>query len=257
MTGKMDLRLSGSNTVSGGEYNIVRISGSGKINGNIKCSEIHCSGSAKVFGNLCSERVSASGSLSVEGDIICQTLSTSGSLKCKGAEAAQSVSCSGSSAFSGPLKADSLRGSGSVSVSGGIHCREITISGSCTASEGDVEAETFKSSGKLQIDTLLNAEHVDITPTSGSHIGSIGGSSIEITRPTEHGFALFRSKAAGSVPLIVIDSIEGDNVRLECTSAKVVRGKDVVIGIGCRIDRVEYTGTLDAADGTVKEFVRV
>ena len=104
---------------------------------------------------------------------------------------------------------------------------------------------------------MLNAEHVDITPTSGSHIGSIGGSSIEITRPTEHGFALFRSKAAGSVPLIVIDSIEGDNVRLECTSAKVVRGKDVVIGIGCRIDRVEYTGTLDAADGTVKEFVRV
>ena len=35
MTGKMDLRLSGSSTVSGGEYNIVRISGSGKINGNI------------------------------------------------------------------------------------------------------------------------------------------------------------------------------------------------------------------------------
>ena len=155
------------------------------------------------------------------------------------------------------LKADSLRGSGSVIVSGGIHCREITISGSCTASDGDVEAETFKSSGKLQIDTLLNAEHVDITPTSGSHIGSIGGSSIEITRLTEHGFALFRSKAAGSVPLIVIDSIEGDNIRLESTSAKVVRGKDVVIGIGCRIDRVEYTGTLDAADGTVKEFVRV
>ena len=54
-----------------------------------------------------------------------------------------------------------------------------------------------------------------------------------------------------------VRTIEGDQVELEYTQAKVVRGKYVRIGAGCEIDRVEYSGDLTVEGGVVREQVRV
>ena len=50
MSDKMDMRISGSSTMPGGEYGKVSISGSGKVQGNLKCESLSCSGAGKVKG---------------------------------------------------------------------------------------------------------------------------------------------------------------------------------------------------------------
>jgi len=52
--------------------------------------------------------------------------------------------------------------------------------------------------------------------------------------------------------------IEADEISLEATVAKMVRGKRVTIGPGCRIDQVEYTESLQIdPKSVVREQVRV
>ena len=51
MSDKMDMRISGSSTMPGGEYGKVSISGSGKVQGNLKCESLSCSGAGKVKGD--------------------------------------------------------------------------------------------------------------------------------------------------------------------------------------------------------------
>lgn len=48
MNEHIDMKISGSSTMPGGEYGRVSISGAGKVNGSLKCEELHCSGAAKV-----------------------------------------------------------------------------------------------------------------------------------------------------------------------------------------------------------------
>ena len=59
----MDMKVSGSGSIPGGEYENVRISGSGKCHGNIKCISFHASGSAHCAGSVeCTEEFHVSGS---------------------------------------------------------------------------------------------------------------------------------------------------------------------------------------------------
>jgi len=48
--------------------------------------------------------------------------------------------------------------------------------------------------------------------------------------------------------------IEGDDIFLEATQAKIVRGRHVVIGEGCSIELVEYKDSFrQQNNGSVKE----
>ena len=47
---------------------------------------------------------------------------------------------------------------------------------------------------------------------------------------------------------LTADLIEGDDIVLEYTTAKVVRGRNVSLGEGCDVEVVEYTGTFSRAD---------
>jgi hypothetical protein len=52
--------------------------------------------------------------------------------------------------------------------------------------------------------------------------------------------------------------LEADEISLEATVAKIVRGKRVIIGPECRIDRIEYAESLQIdPKSAVKEQVRV
>lgn len=53
------------------------------------------------------------------------------------------------------------------------------------------------------------------------------------------------------------NTIEGDTITVEYTQAKVVRGRQIVVGPGSKIDRVEYTVSCEAEEGTVREKVKV
>lgn len=58
-------------------------------------------------------------------------------------------------------------------------------------------------------------------------------------------------KVAGSGVIdgdVTADSIEGDEIYLESTRSKMVRGKRVLIGPDCQIDRVEYEEEIHVHD---------
>ena len=37
----MDMKISGSGSIPAGEYDVIKISGSGNIGGKVKCTELH------------------------------------------------------------------------------------------------------------------------------------------------------------------------------------------------------------------------
>lgn len=249
----MDMKISGSSAMPGGEYRLVSISGSGKVQGSLRCESLRCSGSARVQGDVdCAGEIRCSGSSRVTGDIACQELGCSGSTRCEG-----SLRANGRVHSSGALKVDGSLEGGEVDVSGGleaadIRCQELRCSGAMNVS-GGVEAEAVRISGMAGIPGLLNAETVEISASRGIRIGSIGGGSIRIYQPQQKSLlGLFH----GSVSCAQVGDIEGDDVDLEYTQADVVRGRRVRIGEGCSIGRVEYSESLDAWDGTVGEAVQ-
>lgn len=250
MGDKIDMSISGSSTMPGGEYGRVRISGSGRVQGNLRCDSLGCSGAAKVLGDVdCAGEARCSGAVKVEGTLGCGSLHSSGSTHCVRLNCAGEAQTSGSLVVEEQLEAGQVYGSGALRA-GSLRCGELRSSGTLDAA--DVEAERADISGAARIPGLLNAETVTISAGGTVVIGSIGGSSIRITPGEGHGWGLLRRVVQGRAR---VDSIEGDDIELESVEARAVRGRRVRIGGDCRIDRVEYSERLDAQPGTVDSAV--
>lgn len=253
MNETIDLKISGASTMPGGEYAGVSISGAGKIKGNLRCTSLHCSGAAKILGDVdCTGEIRSSGAGKVEGSAQCESLSSSGAFSVDaGLTVRTLVSSSGSVQAAQQLTADEIRSTGCLEA-GRVHCRAFTSSGSCRVS-GDLEAETAVLTGAAEIGGLLNAETVEISANRAVHIHAIGGSSIRILRKDAAAFlGLFRTTPGCAK----IGSIEGDDIELAYVETEIVRGRNVRIGEGCRIDCVEYSGTLTADPGTVGKSIK-
>jgi len=224
----MDMRISGSGTISSGEYDKIRISGSGRSDGPIRCESLHCSGAFSGASDIeCVNDIHVSGSFRNEGTIKAKELSVSGSARNGAGLVAESVKVSGSFKVEGNLKAGELRVSGGVKV------------------EGDIEAESARVSGGIACTGLINAEElwVDISG-SDCRVESIGGSRITIEDRHAKGLIekLFGSRRGR---FTVSESIEGDEISIEGTRAKTVTGRQVVIGKDCQIDLVQYTEAVE------------
>lgn len=252
--GLIDMKVSGGSSLPGGEFKSLRISGSARINGNTKCEDCHCSGSCRIDGDLEAESIRSSGSVKISGRLIAGEVHTSGSLCCKDGNLTGEFHSSGSSVFEGDFEAARIRCSGALKCGGNLHCEQMSISGRCAVA-GNLEAETFECSGSVEVPGLLNAETLYIYPSNRSKVGTIGGSDIRILIRDNSGWNFLHRFTPESQ--IEVGTIEGDRVELEATKAEIVRGRDVIIGKGCMIDLVEYTGTLTAEEGTVKRSIKV
>ena len=99
MNEHIDMKISGSSTMPGGEYGRVSISGAGKVQGSLKCEELHCSGASNVQGDVdCAGELCTSGAGKVAGSVRCGSLTSSGSFS------AQSVQVEGLASVSGSLR---------------------------------------------------------------------------------------------------------------------------------------------------------
>ena len=228
----------GSTEIAGGDYGRLKFSGSGKITGDITCLALKTSGSLQAEGDIHSS-----------GEV-----RSSGSMRCKGNLAGEEIKASGSIQVGGNLEGNHVDVSGSLKVGGGVKVQTAKISGSFSTGQ-DCEADRFRSSGKLNIEGLLSADEIIIHlgHPSTSQVGNIGGETITVTRSGFVG-ALQDIGLKGLGSRLITDTIEGDVVRLENVKAKMVRGRDVVIGNGCEIDCVEYMGQCEVSENAaVKE----
>lgn len=227
-----NISISGSGSAGGGEYDSIKISGSGKISGDTSCNEFKCSGSGKVVNSL---KVGSG--------------KVSGSAKFEDALTAEQFTVSGSATVVGPFTVGELKTSGSLKVETEIKAESVQISGSLKV-EGDCSAEQFYLSGGCQIGGLLNADQIDIKLGGRCDIQSIGAEAITVKVGHLNGALLdLFSSLFSQEPYLYANTIEGDDIYLENTVAKMVRGKNLVIGRGCDIEAVEYSGSLDLHNG--------
>lgn len=231
------MNISGSGHIAAGEYNEkISISGSGKIDGNIRCVGLSCSGSVRGVGSItCSEDLRVSGSSYFEKSISTGSVSVSGSVKVgEDIVAERIVKISGALNCGGNLKCSVLSCSGSVDIGGGAEADEIRVS------------------GRVNCAGLLNAEKIDISLDGfnvSSKIGSIGGSEIRVHNERK-GEKLARlpllSKLVGAGGAVIVNElVEGDVVAIECVKAPKVVGRIVAIGADCDIELVQYSEEIE------------
>lgn len=238
MNDQMDLKVSGATVMPGGEYRSVSISGSGKIKGSLHADSIDCSGAAKV-----------------QGDVVTGRLNVSGASKIEGNAWATMVDISGGAKVQGDLNGEEMKLSGSVKIERNLHSKQLNLSGAVSVGAG-VEAEEVFAKGVLNVSGLLNAETIDLRCEHGtSEVGDIGCARLSVRKGVGNALTRFFGKSSGFA--LEVHSIEADWVDLEYTKADVIRARDVQLGQGCCVRRVEYTGTCQAAEGTVTELVQI
>lgn len=235
-----NLRIIGDNNASGGSYNDAKIIGDGSVNGNLDCSKLKCVGNSRVDGNVKGRSVKVVGSLSVSGSLETEEIKIIGNLD-----------------TGGDIKAEDLILRGGIEIKGKVQSDHLKLTGYTTIKNG-CEAETFQSEGPLSIGGLLSADEIDIKLHGRSKVAEIGGEQISIRCAHYSMFgellkSLFVPTDSNRATLVV-ESIEGDSIRLQNTKAKIVRGNDVVIGDGCEISLIEYSGQCRIfGKSTVKE----
>lgn len=206
----MDMKISGAGAIGAGEYDDVRISGSAKSEGLILCKSFHLSGSF-----------------------------SGGEIECS-----EDFHVSGAGKFAGNIRAKEIHVSGAIKTEGNMKGKEIKLSGAIKTG-GDVEAEEIKISGEVNCGGLINAErlYVNLDSTASSTAENIGGSKITIEKGKSGGFFCRLLKKSGK--FIVSESIEGDEISIEYTSAKTVTGRNVKIGEKCEIGLVQYSESIE------------
>ena len=211
MNGDMNMKMAGSASIPAGEYNEVKVSGSSRLYGFVRCVRFSSAGSVK-------------------GETI---------------DCFDDFDLSGSGVFSGNVKAKRMSVSGSIKCGESVKCEELSVLGAMKVC-GDVEAEMITIHGAINCDGLLNAEEVNIQFETGMNIGSIGGSKIVVfsknpIKPIKR-LSLFASLCKSKVSTVAVaSSVEGDEIALEYVTCPRVTGRVVAIGGGCDIELVQYS----------------
>lgn len=233
-----DLLINGYGNFSGGEFQKVRINGLGKVKGDLDCHLFITNGDSVVEGSMQTQSVKISGSSAIEGKLKADETKVNGQLTTEGHMQTKNITLNGSAQVKGKLIAD-----------------QADIRGALTVEE-DLEAESVFIKGIFNIKGLLNAGNVRVELLGNAKAKEIGGEKIVVKK---NSFALNKwLKSFFADKSLQADVIEGDEIELEYTHAKIVRGRNVKIGPGCKVDVVEYQDTFEQDDqAEVKEAKQV
>lgn len=206
---KRTLMISGMGSSHGGNFHAVKLEGMGRIESDITCSDFIVNGRAEVNGSVVASTAEIKGTATIHGN----------------------------------MNAKRSRIHGRVKIEGSYSGESLEIHGATTIA-GDCETEKFQANGRLQIGTL-NADAILITLHGHCRISEIGGERIQIRK--QPGIDLARWLKILPIAIgnhLIANTIEGDHIYLEYTTADIVRGAEVTIGPGCEIGLIEYTTKL-------------
>jgi len=228
-----DMKFMGETTHPGGQFRDIAVMGRARMDGDVTCRSFSCMGEARLQGALQSGRTSIMGQTSARGPVDAGDLSVMGQMDCGSTLRVRKLSCMGQLEVGGQLDAEKVKVFGQLKV------------------RGDCNVDDFHSRGAFEIDGLLSVDNLVMRPYGPCRAGEIGGARIEVRR---RGGLLGRVRdwLFGNRGLrLEVQSIEADDLLLEDTVAKVVRGARIRIGQGCRIELVEYRETCERAPGSV------
>ncbi|WDH82217.1 hypothetical protein [Paenibacillus urinalis] len=217
---KSDVRMIGEGDSAGGAYRKIRIMGQGRIDGDASCETFRCTGDASLQGQLSTPSFKLLGNMHIKGGLSGDTAITLGELRIDGTSQVRHMKLIGAMKVGQNLRGEKLKCSGQLQI------------------QGDCSSEEMRIRGVITAEGAVNAERIQIKLNGPSHVREIGGAQIDVQQASLSWFPILRSKRVSKT--LTADLIEGDNIRLEHVEAKVVRGRHVTIGPGCRIGLVEY-----------------
>jgi len=224
-----DASISGAGKIGGGKYRDVKISGAGSVGGDIECVSFDTSGASTINGNIKATNLKISGATDIKGNVEAEDIKVSGGLDMKGDVVTTTIKISGAS-----------------KIRGSLHAQEVDISGTVEIKE-DCEAEKFKARGGFEIGGLLNAGDIEVSIYGRCRVREIGGEKIDIRRGSGNIFAKMIKYIFTQGERLTTSVIEGDDIYLEATTAKIVRGNNVTIGPDCNIELVEYRSKISVS----------
>jgi cytoskeletal protein CcmA (bactofilin family) len=234
-----DMKFMGETTHPGGQFRDIAVVGRARMDGDVTCRSFSCMGEAQLRGALQSGRTSIMGQTRADGPVDAGDLNVMGQMDCEATLRVRKLSCMGKLKVRGRMDAETVRVFGQLVV------------------QGDCNVDDFHSRGAFEIDGLLSVDNLVVQPYGPCRAGEIGGARIEVRR---------RGGVLGRIPLVAwvcaslfghhgprleAQCIEGDDLILEDTVAKMVRGARIRIGRGCRIDAVEYRETYSCGPESV------
>jgi cytoskeletal protein CcmA (bactofilin family) len=240
---RTDLKINGSGSSTGGVFNKVKINGEGRITGGIECDEIRINGVGNINGSLKTKKAEIYGEAIIKGNFSAQEAGINGHAKINGNCKVQDIHIKGGAYISNSISTESIK------IEGEIQCK------------GDCNSEKFQSKGAFSIDGLLNSGEIDLEIYGKCTAKEIGGENIKVKRGSMHGIRKFIKTLFYALDLndgLITDLIEGDEIYLEHTKAKVVRGNNIFIGEECEIELVEYKNKFEnSGNCRVKENKKI
>ncbi|MBI5231757.1 MAG: polymer-forming cytoskeletal protein [Coriobacteriales bacterium] len=213
-----DVRINGDGAVAGGTVGNVVINGAGSITSDMEANALRINGAG-----------------SADGDVSAKTIVVNGQGTFRGAVHVEEMTVNGDASINAGLGVGTLKATGNVSIGGGVAAHDIKLKGLLRVG-GDCDAETFDGDGAFEIGGLFNAGTIDLRLYGPSKAREIGCERITVRNGKKiPWFWVWTEKA------LKVDTIEGDDISLEYTKARVVRGKAVTVGDGCVVDLVEYS----------------
>jgi cytoskeletal protein CcmA (bactofilin family) len=229
---KTDVKINGDGSLSGGTYGDVTINGAGTVNGDLNC-----------------DRYTVNGAGTANGNVVAQTVTVNGQGTFNGEVQATSMTVNGDASIRDGVGISQFTIKGNATVGGGIAAHEIVLRGFMRGA-GDCQAESFSGEGAFTVAGLLSADQIDIKVYGACTAKEIGGEKITIRSP--RGFqSITQIFTFWTEQRLTADTIEGDDVYLEGVTAKTVRGRNVTIGVDCKVDVVEYSDNYSRADGAM------
>ena len=186
----------------------------------------------------------------IEGDVDCNDLKIYGEGTIKGdLTVEETMDIKGHAAIKGDLEGEKLKIQGDIEFNY-VTVDEAEIMGNISVKE-DFNAEKFKVEGGFNINGLLNADEIEIYLYWPCKVHEIGCSEIKVKRESKLSFFGLKNMIMpnGSPKGLTADVIEGDEIYLEYTNARVVRGNEVELGPGCVVELVEYKNEFKQDEG--------
>jgi len=233
-----NLTINGSTLATGGSYNKVTVRGDATIRGDVHCNKWKVFGNADVNGNISARVLNVFGQATIRGNVELETAKFFGELSILGNAHAHHSHLRGDVKIDGNMTGETIRGFGYLNII------------------GDCEADTFSYKGTVDIAKAINAEQVHlILHFADSRVSEIVGNKIRIRAGKWTMFNILERLKRGPNSL-VSETIEGDEIYLENTRAKVVRGGRIVIGSGCEIELIEYQSILEESGNSIVKVRR-
>lgn len=193
-------------------------------------------------------RVDINGVGTLYGDIVSETLRSNGHLKARGSIAANRLRCDGTLRVEGSLQAKESKVNGTVKVYGSVSGDKMEVHGLLTVAD-DCELDHCVVQGGFTIGGLLNAGRLELDIFARCQAREIGGETIRVRKTGSKWGHLWKWLFPSFSSELHVSVVEGDDIDLEVTTAAIVRGNNIVVGKGCSIGRVEYSGELKIMPG--------